>query len=54
MPPSHAAPRRPVLPALLLLVAAAALGGLALLPAQAPVTAVLASAPAAPTVVTIH
>jgi murein DD-endopeptidase MepM/ murein hydrolase activator NlpD len=54
VPPSHAAPRRPVLPALLLLVAAAALGGLALLPAQASMTDVLASAPAAPTVVTIH
>jgi murein DD-endopeptidase MepM/ murein hydrolase activator NlpD len=48
--PAHAAPRRTALPALLLTVAAAALGGLALLPspAAAPARAVLASAPAPP------
>lgn len=42
--PAHAVARRPALPALLLTVAAAALGGLALLPGQAaPAPAVLAS-----------
>ncbi|MCU1589771.1 MAG: family metallopeptidase [Frankiales bacterium] len=46
--PAHAVRRRPALPALLLTVAAAALGGLALLPAHAvPAPAVLASSPAA-------
>jgi murein DD-endopeptidase MepM/ murein hydrolase activator NlpD len=46
--PAHAAQRRPALPALLLTVAAAALGGLALLPARvAGVPAVLAASPAA-------
>lgn len=44
--PAHAVRRRPALPALLLTVAAAALGGLALLPAAHPQeTAVLAAAP---------
>ena len=49
--PNHAVRRRPAAPALLLTVAAAALGGLALLPARtaaAPATAVLASSAAAP------
>ncbi|MBK5305367.1 MAG: M23 family metallopeptidase [Frankiaceae bacterium] len=46
--PAHAASRRPALPALLLTVAAAALGGLALLPDQVvPTRAVLASSPMA-------
>ena len=45
--PNHAAERRPAAPALLLTVAAAALGALALLPARtAPAAAVLAGSPA--------
>jgi murein DD-endopeptidase MepM/ murein hydrolase activator NlpD len=51
--PAHAVRRRPALPALLLTVAAAALGGLALLPAhQTAAPAVLAAAPRATSVLT--
>jgi murein DD-endopeptidase MepM/ murein hydrolase activator NlpD len=46
--PAHAARRRPALPALLLTVAAAALGGLALLPAALPATAASAVLTAQP------
>jgi murein DD-endopeptidase MepM/ murein hydrolase activator NlpD len=45
--PAHAARRRPAAPALLLTVAAAALGGLALLPARTAPTQVLAANPSA-------
>ena len=46
--PAHAASRRPALPALLLTIAAASIGGLALFPDQVlPTRAVLASSPAA-------
>jgi murein DD-endopeptidase MepM/ murein hydrolase activator NlpD len=44
--PSHAVRRRPALPALLLTVAAAALGGLALLPSARPATTAVLSAAA--------